>query len=668
MGFTYGFFDAELDSEGKYDRAYHADQFAEYFSLIVSNGVFPTPSTQLQVIANTPADMGISVSEGYGWVNGYFGKNDSLYSLPIQTASGSLSRVDAVVLRWVKETRSMGLAIKTGTPSSSPARPSPTRNSDVYELILAYISISPGATRVTQSMITDTRNDAALCGIVTGAVKSIDATNLFAQYDAAFQEWFESLKTQLGDNVATNLQLQINDRVKISDKASTEEALSGSNNDKWMTPKTTKESIEATAFRVGDIKYSGRDLEGEPSSKYLLCDGRVLSTTAYSELNQVLNGRFGYIPSEEFITTVFSQARADYSRGIRAYTIDSNGVITALVTHEWETSPKVVRITKEGEFLSNQDFPISRGAIGTIYLFHIKDQCYAFTSSTSNETFYIHSISDSGISEIWKWKVYDTASGYGFYSDDESAYMVCRYKESSSSSYVVGIFKLTGTSVAVTSLPLSSPSDPGCVIDGYLYFGNSQASLSNIAVSSISDPEISAFLSTLNTAPTTYSRDGLRCGHVLGTKAYTLTKKEDGSFKFNEYSLLSFLNSQGGESVSATYSGMGVLEFLEDRIWVAVRTSSGGTTWYVGVSIGDIVPFQVTVSGPEYPVNSNASEGGPKVGLSRANKNISGSTAYDDTILTKVDYQGSGFKIPDLIAGSDSGLSGLPVAYIKARS
>lgn len=224
MGFTYGFFDAELSSEGKYDRAYNADQFAEYFNLIVSNGVFPTPATQLQVVANTTADMGIKVSAGYGWINGYFAKNDSPYSLSIKTASGSLKRIDAVVLRWIRETRSMELAVKTGTAASSPSLPGLTRNDEVYELMLAYITLSAGATKVTQSMITDTRTNSSLCGIVTGAVQSIDTTNLFAQYDAAFQDWFDNLKAQLGGNVATNLQTQIDALVERANTADLERA------------------------------------------------------------------------------------------------------------------------------------------------------------------------------------------------------------------------------------------------------------------------------------------------------------------------------------------------------------------------------------------------------------------------------------------------------------
>lgn len=204
MALTYGFFNAELNG-GVYDRVYAAEQFAEYFSLFVKNGVFPTPATQLQVTANSTPNMAVYVNEGYGWINGYYAKNSGPYPLAVQAAHGSLNRIDAVVLRWVNETRLIELAVKTGVAASAPAMPELQRDENAYELMLAAITVPAGATNITQSQITDKRPDESVCGWVTGAVQNIDATNLFAQYDAAFKEWFDDVKAQLEGNVATNL-------------------------------------------------------------------------------------------------------------------------------------------------------------------------------------------------------------------------------------------------------------------------------------------------------------------------------------------------------------------------------------------------------------------------------------------------------------------------------
>lgn len=214
MALTYGFFDAQLDTEGNYDRIYSAEQFAEYFHLIVANGVFPDPATQLQVVSSVPASMTVEVSSGFGWINGYYANNSSEHTLNIAVADSVFPRIDAVVLRWVNSTRAMEFDVLTGTPNSTPTVPALTRSSDVYELMLAKIMVDAGATSISQSAITDTRADTSVCGWVTGAVQNIDATNLFAQFETAFYEWFDDVKTSLEGDIATNL---LNRIIKLED-------------------------------------------------------------------------------------------------------------------------------------------------------------------------------------------------------------------------------------------------------------------------------------------------------------------------------------------------------------------------------------------------------------------------------------------------------------------
>ena len=51
--------------------------------------------------------------------------------------------------------------MKDGTAAASPSAPSMTRNSDVYELALAYVNVAANATSVT---VTDKRSDSGVCG------------------------------------------------------------------------------------------------------------------------------------------------------------------------------------------------------------------------------------------------------------------------------------------------------------------------------------------------------------------------------------------------------------------------------------------------------------------------------------------------------------------------
>jgi hypothetical protein len=243
MALTSAFFDAELVG-GEYDRVYSAERFAEYFASFIANGVFPNPATNLQVVANAPSDMTVRVKSGLGWINGYYCNNDEDYLLTISPANGTLPRIDAVVLRWSRSNRSISLEVKTGVATSSPSAPPLERSADNYELMLASIRVVAGTTSIAQASITDKRPDSTVCGWVKGVVDQIDTTGLFAQYDDAFQTWFANIQSQLSGDVAANLQSQItalkDNKVNISDKASTAQAQAGTDDTKWMTPAKVK--------------------------------------------------------------------------------------------------------------------------------------------------------------------------------------------------------------------------------------------------------------------------------------------------------------------------------------------------------------------------------------------------------------------------------------------
>lgn len=277
MALTYGFFNAELSGSGQYDRVYAAEQFAEYFSLFIKNGVFPTPATQLQVTANSTPNMAVYVNSGFGWINGYYAKNSGPYPLAVQAADGALNRIDAVVLRWVNASREIELAVKKGVVASTPEVPALQRDENIYELMLATITIPAGATNITQSQITDKRPDESVCGWVTGAVQNIDTTNLFAQYDTAFHEWFDDVKSQLEGDVATNLLNRIQaleekeaadiaaleqTKLNISDAATSSEIEAGTINNKYVSPAGLRTGLNASSIHLGWRQFIARTVPG----------------------------------------------------------------------------------------------------------------------------------------------------------------------------------------------------------------------------------------------------------------------------------------------------------------------------------------------------------------------------------------------------------------------
>ncbi len=179
MGVRSGFFNSRNG-----DRRYDAQVFVDIFTKLMTNGVYATPATSLQVQAKATPDMSVIVAAGFGMINGYYLLNDGDNPLTVATAHGTYARKDRVVARLNLTTRAIEILNISGTPAANPVPPLLVRDGTYYDLSLATITVSANATAIAQSDITDTRQNAAVCGTITGAVNSIDATNLFAQYEA----------------------------------------------------------------------------------------------------------------------------------------------------------------------------------------------------------------------------------------------------------------------------------------------------------------------------------------------------------------------------------------------------------------------------------------------------------------------------------------------------
>lgn len=192
MSVSYGFFDSVTG-----DRRYTADDISNYFLKLISNGVFATPSNAMQVQAGT--GMTVNVSAGWGFINCKWINNSSAYPLTLDASSLSQNRIDRIVLRLDTSLngRCITIEVKKGTNAANPTPPVLTREGDIYELSLAQIYVAAEATAISQADITDERPDTSVCGFVTGLINQIDTTNLFAQFTAAFNNWFDDIKTEL---------------------------------------------------------------------------------------------------------------------------------------------------------------------------------------------------------------------------------------------------------------------------------------------------------------------------------------------------------------------------------------------------------------------------------------------------------------------------------------
>lgn len=208
MALTFGFFDAAYDSStDTYDRTYSAEQMSLYFKGLVSDGVIANVGSMLAV--SPRSGMSVQVGTGRMFIDSRWLQNDAAYNVTIQAAHATLNRKDIIVARLDYSGRAIGIIAKTGTAAASPAAPSIVRNSEYFEMELAEIYVSAGATAITAANITDKRADTSVCGYVTGLVDQIETSGMWAQLQADFETWFEGIRGQLDGDTAGNLQNQI---------------------------------------------------------------------------------------------------------------------------------------------------------------------------------------------------------------------------------------------------------------------------------------------------------------------------------------------------------------------------------------------------------------------------------------------------------------------------
>lgn len=148
------------------DRASYAEDFARHLKKYFTNGIF---NNELKVIANN--DMTITIQEGDANIEGYRYTNTGDLIKTIETADGTLKRIDNVVVRLDLTNRLISAQIIKGTFSDNPSAPALVRSSTIYDIKLAEIYVGASVTSITQSNITDTRFEESVCGVVASTVE-----------------------------------------------------------------------------------------------------------------------------------------------------------------------------------------------------------------------------------------------------------------------------------------------------------------------------------------------------------------------------------------------------------------------------------------------------------------------------------------------------------------
>ena len=160
-------------------RAYPLDNTEYYaedvrlFHVARTPGIFNATGTDLQVSA--AGGMKLSVLPGYAYlltsdstVGGITYGSSAIETINAEVAS-STARYDYISVRYDKLANECKLKYTRGTDDY----PTPVRNANSYEIILALIHVRDSATEIKNSDITDTRLDEAYCGLVIAGPERI---------------------------------------------------------------------------------------------------------------------------------------------------------------------------------------------------------------------------------------------------------------------------------------------------------------------------------------------------------------------------------------------------------------------------------------------------------------------------------------------------------------
>ena len=209
MAFSCGFF----NSVGL-DRTYTAENFNDYLSSIICNGIQDNYGDCFKLLA---ASSGLSVSVGRGkaWINGHYFINDARYSIDLsEYMDESLPRYVgiAIYLDTTESVRSVTLRLFPGTPAESPQLPTIPQDADHVRLLMYAVRLNPGATSLSERDWYDYREDRNVCGYcrcILGKCKVTEMLAQLAQIEADISEYNDTIQ-ELTTQVAT-LQTEVDD-------------------------------------------------------------------------------------------------------------------------------------------------------------------------------------------------------------------------------------------------------------------------------------------------------------------------------------------------------------------------------------------------------------------------------------------------------------------------
>lgn len=163
-----GFYNNKKTANGEDDRVYTAQDLRKPYNSVYTKGIKPdadgTTADLLKVVST--GGMNIAVQKGEANLGSWF-ENASAFNITLDNSTGA-DRYDCVIIRNDDNDDVRMPSIYIKSLSRVPALADLTRDDKVYEICVGYVRVPALAQAISQSNITDTREDGQLCNVMSG--------------------------------------------------------------------------------------------------------------------------------------------------------------------------------------------------------------------------------------------------------------------------------------------------------------------------------------------------------------------------------------------------------------------------------------------------------------------------------------------------------------------
>ena len=234
------------NSLGSDVRTYYNTDFSHLMSLLITDGIYQNYGSQF---ATRPGSgMQVIVAPGESWFNEIWLRNDTDLQIDFNAAPvvAGYKRIDAIAIKIDSSNavREATIAYVAGTASSNPSAPTLTDTDEVKWHLLFHVTVPANTTSITAGNI-KSYIGTSTCPFITGILKTVDITNLVAQWSAQFTEYIESREQQFD---AWAAQQQSNYEAWIGEQETTYELWYNNMVDAVTTEVDTFESTNEAAF------------------------------------------------------------------------------------------------------------------------------------------------------------------------------------------------------------------------------------------------------------------------------------------------------------------------------------------------------------------------------------------------------------------------------------